>query len=73
MSKHTVMLALVAAFAVAGCGEKTQVVEYKAGTYSGKPDTRPWESSAYNGDKAMWESDMRARAHKQTELGRITQ
>jgi len=73
MKARTWMLPLVATFALAACGEKTQVVEYKAGTYSGKPDTRPWESDTYKGDKATFESDMRARAHKQTELGRITQ
>lgn len=67
------MVPLLVAFALAGCTEKTQVVEYEAGTYSGKPDTPPWESAKYNGDKATYESDMRARAHKQTELGRITQ
>jgi len=65
------MGALMAAAALVGCSEKAQVVEYKAGTYSGKPDTRPYESAKYNGDKAMFQSDIRARGHKQTEIGRM--
>jgi uncharacterized lipoprotein YehR (DUF1307 family) len=65
------LVALVAAAALVGCTEKAQVVEYKAGTYSGKPDTRPYESAKYGGDKAMYQSDIRARGHKQTEIGRM--
>ena len=65
------MMVLMASALLAGCSEKAQVVEYKAGTYSGKPDTRPYESAKYGGDKATYESDMRARAHKQTEIGRM--
>ena len=32
-------ISAVLAIALAGCGERPQVVEYKQGTYSGKPDT----------------------------------
>ena len=71
MSTIKWMVALVAAAALVGCSEKAQVVEYKAGTYSGKPDTRPYESAKYGGDKAMYQSDIRARGHKQTEIGRM--
>jgi hypothetical protein len=63
--------ALVMGALLSACSEQPQVVEYKAGSYSGKPDTRPWESDAYKGDKAMYQSDLRARAHKQTEIGRM--
>jgi hypothetical protein len=73
MSTIKWMTALVAAAALVGCSEKAQVVEYKAGTYSGKPDTRPYESAKYSGDKAMYQSDLRARGHKQTEIGRMAE
>ncbi|MCB1964018.1 MAG: hypothetical protein KDF24_12785 [Rhodocyclaceae bacterium] len=65
------MLPLMAAAALSACSEQPQVVSYEAGHYSGKPDSRPWESAAYGGDKAAWQSDMRARARKQTEIGRM--
>jgi uncharacterized lipoprotein len=64
------LLCLAAALA-AGCGESPQVVRYKAGEYQGKTDARPWESAAYGGDKARWESDIRARSDGQTELKRV--
>jgi hypothetical protein len=66
-----VMLLCLAAVAAAGCGESPQVVQYEAGKYQGKADAQPWESAAYGGDKARWESDIRARTSKQSELGRI--
>lgn len=61
----------LAALGLAGCGERTQVVQYKAGYYQGKADTRPWEGGEYAGDKARWESDMRARVSRQNEIGRM--
>lgn len=64
------LLGVVAVLAV-GCGESPQVIQYKAGHYQGKEDTQPWESATYGGDKARWESDMRARVTKQSELGRM--
>lgn len=67
------VLLCVAAVALAACGESPQVIQYKAGKYQGKPDTRPWESATYGGDKTRWESDIRARSDKQTELKRIPQ
>ena len=71
MNAMRTVILIGAALALAACSEAPQVTHYKAGTYSGKPDTRPWESAAYGGDKARWESDMRARARKQTEIGRM--
>ncbi|QID16320.1 hypothetical protein G3580_00970 [Nitrogeniibacter mangrovi] len=65
------MGAVLALAVLTACSEQPQVVEYKAGTYSGKPDTRPYDSAMYQGDKATYESDMRARTHKQTEIGRM--
>ena len=71
MSARRTLALLGAALVLAACGEAPQVVQYADGAYAGKPDTRPWESAAYGGDKARWESDMRARARKQTEIGRM--
>jgi hypothetical protein len=65
-----VLLCLATAM-LAACGESPQVVRYHAGKYQGKADARPWESATYNGDKARWESDIRARSDGQTELKRI--
>lgn len=63
------LLAVAALFA--GCGEEPQVIKYEAGKYQGKSDTLPWDSAAYGGDKARWESDMRARIGNQNELRRM--
>lgn len=54
-----------------GCKESPQVLDKKAGEYQGKVDTRPWEGPAYKGDKAAWESDLRARSGNQNELRRM--
>lgn len=68
----SMMIPLLAAAAlVAGCGEKPQMLTHEPGKYHGKADTRPWESAAYGGDKARWESDMRARIGNQNELRRM--
>jgi len=65
------LLPLAAAALLAACGESPQVIRYEAGKYQGKADARPWESAAYGGDKARWESDIRARSGGQNELRRI--
>lgn len=44
-------LAGVFALGLAACGERPQVVNYKQGTYQGKPDTQPWSNAPYNGNK----------------------
>lgn len=62
------------AIALAGCGEKPQVLE--AGKK--KPDAKAWESGAtayvasgYKpGDKAAWEQQLRTRAQTQNEYAR---
>ncbi len=71
MSALRVIAPLFAAALLAGCGEEPQVVHYEDGEYQGKADSRPWESAAYGGDKARWESDMRARIGHQNELRRM--
>ena len=48
-------ISAVLAVALAGCGERPQVVEYKQGTYSGKPDNPPWDGARFGGNKQAWE------------------
>jgi len=70
---------LILGFALTGCGEKEQVVVYKQGKYQGKPDGRPWDNEpvAYGdakwtkGDRASWETEIKARNDRQNENKRI--
>jgi hypothetical protein len=62
-----VLLLLLAAFALAACGEQADVVVYKQGKYQGKPDTPAWGS----GDRASWETALKARQLTQNEYKRI--
>ena len=64
----TVMLLLVG---LAACGERPQVSRFKQGTYQGKPQTPPYESAPFDGDKASWERTLATRAQKQNEYKRI--
>ena len=64
-------LIAVIALVLAGCGERETVVVYKQGEYQGKTDAAPWNNTAYNGDKAKWEGDIRARNRLQDESRRI--
>ncbi|HUY03782.1 MAG TPA: hypothetical protein VMV33_10885 [Rhodocyclaceae bacterium] len=59
------------ALALAGCGNRDKAVVYKQGVYQGKTDTAPWNNAKYKGDKAKWESDIRARNQQQDESRRI--
>ncbi len=76
------LLILVAVFGLAGCGEPDQVVVYKQGKYQGKPDTRPWDNEPLalagsgkwtKGDRASWETQIKARQMTQHEDKRIYQ
>lgn len=58
--------------ATAGCGEKQGATVYKQGQYQGKPDTRPWESAEFKGDKTAWEKAVKARNNGQNEYSRAT-
>jgi uncharacterized lipoprotein len=70
--RHAALLAAsLSLVLLAGCKESPQVLDKKAGEYQGKVDTRPWEGPAYKGDKAAWESDLRARSGNQNELRRV--
>jgi hypothetical protein len=62
---------LVMSIGIVGCGERSQVVEYKAGHYQGKQDTQPWANPTYNGDKAKWENDIKSRSQAQNEYRRV--
>jgi len=65
-------LALVGSLllAVVACSERSQVVNYKQGSYQGKPDTPPYQNAPYNGDKAAWERAVATRAQAQNEYKR---
>jgi hypothetical protein len=77
------LLVVLAAFVIAGCGEKEQVVVYKQGKYQGKPDNRSWESAPLaaewrggdwkQGDRATWEESIKNRQLAQHEYKRIYQ
>jgi len=69
---RALLLVLLCALAVglAACGERPQVVNYKQGTYQGKPDTPPYQNPPFNGDKAAWERELATRAQAQNEYKR---
>lgn len=65
------MLVVAAAVALlAACGERPQVLEYKQGTYQGKPDTPAYSNTPFNGDKAAWDKALAQRAQNQNEYKR---
>jgi hypothetical protein len=59
------------AWGLAGCGENTPVI-YKQGQYQGKPDTQPWDSQYFKGDKLAWEAAIKKRNEGQNEYSRAT-
>ena len=61
----------MAAVMLAGCGERPQVMEYKQGKYQGKPDEAPYVAAPFNGNKDMWERDIRNRTQNQNEYRRM--
>jgi len=76
-------LVLAAALAIAGCGEKEQVVVYKQGKYQGKPDNQSWANEPLpaefrggtwkQGDRTSWEESIKKRQLAQHEHRRIYQ
>ena len=68
---HFAVVAALLAIGLSACGERPQVVEYKQGTYSGKPDTPPWDNARFSGNKQAWESAVNERAQSQNEYKRI--
>jgi hypothetical protein len=69
------VIALVAgvgiAAALVGCGERPQVVNYKQGTYQGKPDQKAYDTAPWNGNKRDWELALANRNQSQNEYKRI--
>ena len=74
MNKPIVAAAAGAALAVllAGCGERPQVIDYKQGKYQGRPDTQPYDSATFKGDKAEWERVIKTRNQNQNEYKRTS-
>jgi hypothetical protein len=72
MSRHVVLLAtgVAVAFALAACGERPQVIEYKQGTYQGKADQPPFAGAPWNGNKTEWDVAIRTRNQNQNEYKR---
>ena len=76
-------LALVAVFALAACGEREQVTEFKRGKYQGKPDSQPWANAPLpnefrggtwkQNDRTSWEDSIKNRQLAQHEHKRIYQ
>ena len=63
-------LGACAAVTLAGCGERPQVIQYKQGTYQGKPDERPYAGAPFNGSQSAWDSALRQRNQAQNEYKR---
>ncbi|HSU44758.1 MAG TPA: hypothetical protein VLN42_11130 [Casimicrobiaceae bacterium] len=63
--------AVVMALALAGCGERPQVINYKQGKYQGKPDTPAFANAPFNGNKQQWENEVDTRAQSQNEYVRL--
>jgi len=61
----------LAAFAVAGCGEREQSAHYEEGRYRGKPDTPPFQAAPFSGNEQQYDKAMRERAQNQNEYNRI--
>ncbi|HYG54506.1 MAG TPA: hypothetical protein VD965_04345 [Burkholderiales bacterium] len=80
---RALLLAVIASFGLAACGEPDQVVVYKQGKYQGKPDARPWDNDPAvaelrggkwnKGDRASWEEQIKNRQLAQHEHKRIYQ
>ena len=74
------VLLLIAALALAACADREQIAEGKR-AYQGKPDSQPWNNEPLGaeyrggkwtkGDRASWETDIKARQLTQHEYERI--
>ena len=59
------------ALALAGCGERPQVINYKQGHYQGKPDTPAYSNPPFNGNRQQWEHEIDSRNQAQNEYVRL--
>jgi hypothetical protein len=66
-----ITIAALVLFALAGCGERPQVINYKQGTYQGKPDTPPYANAPFNGNRPEWEKAIATRNQSQNEYKRV--
>ena len=64
-------IAAASALALAGCGERPQVINYKQGAYQGKPDTPAYKGAPFNGNKQQWDNAMDTRIQAQNEYVRL--
>jgi hypothetical protein len=62
---------VIAAGALAGCGERPNVTVYKQGKYQGKPDNVPWQNAPFNNNQVEWEKAIKARNNGQNEYLRV--
>jgi hypothetical protein len=65
-----IVVSLFAAAALVGlsaCGERPQVIEYKQGTYQGKPDQPPFAGAPWNGNQQAWNDAIKVRNEQQNE------
>ena len=60
----------LAMLGLAGCGERPQVIEYKQGSYQGKPDEKAWAGKPWNGNQKDWELALAQRNQNQNEYKR---
>ena len=63
--------AVALALALAGCGERPQVINYKQGKYQGKPDTPAFANAPFNGNKQQWDNAIDTRTQEQNEYVRL--
>ncbi len=76
---RTAVAVFAVLFAIAACGEREQVAEFKRGKYQGKPDTQSWDNAPLEGgqwtkgDRTSWETQIRTRQQGQNEYKRIYQ
>jgi hypothetical protein len=66
-----VVVTVLTAIGMSGCGEKPSVTIYKQGQYQGKPDNVPWQSPPFANNKTEWEKAIKARNNGQNEYVRI--
>jgi len=70
-TRSALILAGLVLVGLAACGERPQVIEYKQGTYQGKPDQAPYAAAPYDGNKEQWNTAIKTRMQFQNEYRRI--
>jgi hypothetical protein len=80
MTRALVFPLIAASLGLAACGQREPVAE-RTRAYQGKSDTRPWDNAPLpydqakwtEGDRASWETEIKARQLTQHEYKRIEQ